>query len=349
MKITKALFSGLLLFVALQSSAQIGGTYVYQFLNIPASARIAGLGGTFITAKDNDLNLALQAPSLLDSSMHKSLAFSGVTYADGIGFGDAAFAYHKDQIGTFFAAIHYANYGTFDEADEFGNITGTFKASDYALSLGYGRQLNPLFSVGGALKILYSDMYLYNSFGLGLDLSATYCDTNSQVVATFEIKNAGVQIKHYIADNSEKLPGEALIGVSKRLVHTPLRFSLTYRHLENFDMAYTDPNDLGEVDPVTGVAQVQEYDFFNKFSRHFIFAGEILLTKNFHLNFGYNFQRRRELVVDTRPGTVGLSFGVSIKISKFIITYGRGNYHLAGGADHFSITTNLSEFGKKGK
>jgi len=185
-----------------------------------------------------------------------------------------------------------------------------------------------------------------NSFGIAADLSATYCDTTNKVTATFQIRNVGAQLNNYIDGANEPLPAEALIGISKRLAHTPLRFNLTYRHLEQFDLTYTDPYDLGDVDPVTGEAQVKTIGFWNKLSRHFIISSEILITKNFHLNAGYNFQRRQELQVSTRPALTGFSFGVSMKISKFIISYGRASYHLAGGADHFSITTNLAEFVK---
>lgn len=336
-----------LLLLALQSFAQVGGSAVYAFLNIPASARVAALGGTFITVHDNDLNSALQAPSLLNASMNKSLAFSGVSYVDGVKFGDAAYAFKLKSYGTFMAGMHYANYGQFLETDVYGDIQGTFKAADYALQLGWGYQYNPLFSIGASLKTIYSNYYVYSAFGLAADISATYYDSTRQWTITAEARNVGAQLKNYVKKNNEPLPAEALIGLSKRLAHTPLRFNLTYRHLEKFDLAYTDPADLGDVDPVTGEAQVKTHGFFNKLSRHFIIATEILLSKNFHLRAAYNFQRRNELKIDTRPGAVGFTFGVGLKISKFIISYGRGNYHLAGGADHFSITTNLAEFTHK--
>jgi hypothetical protein len=92
---------------------------------------------------------------------------------------------------------------------------------------------------------------------------------------------------------------------------------------------------------------VKEIGFWNKLSRHFIISTEILLSKNFHIRGAYNFQRRNELKVDTRPGLAGFSLGVGLKISKFIIGWGLGDYNVAGSANHFSITTNLSEFGKK--
>lgn len=350
MKLKSTLVLTLLLLFAqtgfAQSDGAVGGSYVYQYLNVPSSARVASLGGTYITVKDDDINCGMQAPSLLNKEMSKALSFSGVSYADGIKFGNAAYALHFDKIGTFMASMNYAGYGQFMETDEYGNIVGDFTASDYAFAIGLGRDLNSVFSYGASIKFLYSDYYVYNSFGIAADLSATYCDTVKKLTATIEFRNIGSQIKNYIDGANEPLPAEALIGISKRLAHTPLRFNLTYRHLEKFDLSYTDPYNLGDVDPITGEAQVKTIGFWNKFSRHFIISSEILISKNFHLNAGYNFQRRQELQVSTRPGLVGFSFGVSMKISKFIISYGRASYHLASGADHFSISTNLAEFMK---
>jgi hypothetical protein len=122
---------------------------------------------------------------------------------------------------------------------------------------------------------------------------------------------------------------------------------LTYRHLEQFDLTYTDPNDASQVDPLTGTAQPKTYDFIDKLTWHFIGAAEILLTQNFNLRVAYNFQRKRELSVANSAGMVGLSFGFSIRISKFNLGYGLASYHLAGTANHFSVSTNLSDFIKK--
>ena len=334
----------ILCILSVKGVAQIGGSGVYPFLDIPASARVAAMGGMFITVKDNDPNAALQAPSLLNPAMDNTLSLSGVSYVDGVKFGDAAYAKDFGKIGTYMASMHYASYGQFIQTDEYGNLMGTFHASDYSLSIGGGYQYNKYFSFGANLKGIYSDYYIFNAFGLATDLSATFCDTLKRITATFEIRNVGLQLKNYMTDNNEPIRAEALIGISKRLMHTPLRFSLTYRHLEQFDLSYYDPFNLGDVDPLTGEATVKKVNTWNKLARHFIVGAEILLSKNFHIRGSYNFQRRRELVLDTRGGLVGFSMGIGLKISKFIISYGRGNYHLAGAANHFSITTNLSEF-----
>jgi hypothetical protein len=45
----------------------------------------------------------------------------------------------------------------------------------------------------------------------------------------------------------------------------------------------------------------------------------------------------------------GLSLGGGLKISKFIINYGRMFYHLSGSGNYFSVAMNLDEFKKKAK
>lgn len=337
----------LFLLCSFLSMGQVGGSYSFAFLNVPASARIAALGGTFISVKDDDLNGALQNPSVLNPSMNTSLLLNYVAYFDDVKFGDAAYAKDFHKAGTFMVNMHFANYGSFPETDITGQTLGTFHAADYNLNVGWGYRMNKLFSVGAGLKSIYSNYYTVNSFGLGTDLAATMFDSSSQVTAALVARNIGVQLKSYTEGDKEALPVEVDVAVSKRLVHTPLRFNLTYRHLEKFDLAYTDPNDASQVDALTGETQLATYSFFNKFSRHVILAAEILLTKNFHLRAAYNFQRRQELSVDGSPGTVGISWGFGIKISKFIISYGNASYHLAGSANHFSIATKLSDFIKK--
>ena len=327
--------------------SQEGGSAVYSFLNIPASARIAAMGGTLITVKDNDLNCGLQNPAALNPLMDKYLSLSGVSYFDGIKFGDAAFAKDFGKKGTFDVWMHYGNYGNFKEADETGVITGTFTTADYSLSLGWGYQLNKLFSVGINLKGIYSDYYIMNSWGLAGDLSCMLHDTASGWSLTVLARNIGAQITTYVPDNREPLPVEVVLGASKKFAHVPARLNFTWRHAEVYNISYVDPNDQTNYDALTGEYTPVKYNFWEKGLRHITIGAEILMSKNFHLRASYNFQRRQELLVDSRPRTVGLSLGVGLKISKFIISYGRASYHLAGASNHLSIAVNIGEFSKK--
>ena len=47
-------------------------------------------------------------------------------------------------IGNFAAGLTYLNYGTFTETDISGVITGTFRASEYAFSMIYSREIDSL-------------------------------------------------------------------------------------------------------------------------------------------------------------------------------------------------------------
>ena len=66
------------------------------------------------------------------------------------------------------------------------------------------------------------------------------------------------------------------------------------------------------------------------------------------LRFGYSFKRRSELSHDKKPGLIGFSWGIGFRVKKFHISYGSAKYHLAGPSNHFTITTNLSEYYRKG-
>jgi len=348
-KLTTAIF--ILCLTCSAAFSQIGGSGVYSFLNIPASARVAALGGTLINVKDDDLNSALQNPAALNSTMSNYLLFSGVSHVAGIGFGDVAYGLpqiRKGKYGTFDAWMHYVSYGNFDETDVTGEVIGNFKAADYAFTLGWGYQLNPLFSVGANLKGIYSDYYVASATGAALDMSAMFADTASGWNITMLVRNAGSQLKKYEQDSEEQFPMEALIGISKKFSHVPIRLGLTYNHLEKFNTTYLDSSKASNYDALTGEFKPEKITFVDKFSHHFILPSvEILLSKNFNLRAAYNLQRRSEMKLDTRGGTIGLSYGFGLKISKFIISYGRASYSLAGASNHFSIAANLAEFTSK--
>lgn len=52
----------------------------------------------------------------------------------------------------------------------------------------------------------------------------------------------------------------------------------------------------------------------------------------------------KELAVDNRPGIIGFSVDMGVKIAKLSINYGIASFHLAATAHYFSLATNLSQF-----
>ncbi|MBE9469560.1 MAG: type IX secretion system protein PorQ [Bacteroidetes bacterium] len=337
-----------LLFISINSFAQIGGNSVYEFLNLSSSARAASLGGDVIAIKDNDLGLCSYNPSLLNNSMSNNLVLDYVNYFTDINYAYVSYAKTYDNIGNFAIGLQSINYGDFIEADENGLITGNFKSSEYALNLFYSRELDSMFSVGANLKPIYSVFDSYTSYGIALDAGITYHNEKKQLTAAFVMKNLGTQIKPYHEGNREPLPFELEIGVSKKLAHAPFRLSFIAHNLETYDLTYSkintsEPTNVDVSDSNTS----DNFDFFGNLMRHTIFGLEFIPTKNFFVRLGYNYQRRKELQVVKATNFVGFSWGFGIKISKFQISYGSATYHLAGASNHFSISTNLSDFYKR--
>ena len=334
--------------VAFHVSAQIGGS-VFSFLNLSTSARIASLGGTFISIHDNDPNPATQNPSLLNASMNNMISFSGVKYFADVSGGDFSFTRDFEKSGTFQAAVHYINYGTFKATDVYGNINGNFTAADYDFQVGWGYHANRFFTVGADVKFIYSHLEEYSSTGIAGDFGVTYASDSSRgITASLLARNIGKQLKKYYENHErEPLLAEVDVGFTKKFPHAPFRIVATYRHLETFDFTYINPLTANQVDPITGKITTQEISFYDKISRHFILGTELTFSKNFNLRFAYNFQRRAELKLENAAATTGISFGFGLKVNRFYLAYGYASYHVDGGTNHVTFALNPSDFFRK--
>lgn len=332
--------------------SQIGGNSTYSFLNLPNSARIAALGGNANALKDNDLSICTYNPSLLTSSMHNQVALSFVDFFSDINYGFVSYARNFKKYGMFDASMQFIDYGKFTNTDATGETLGYFSAGEYALIIGWGRQLDSLFSIGANLKNIYSNFYEYKSYGIAVDVSGTYFNPKRQVSATILALNIGRQLKYYTFGKNEPLPFEMQVGFTKKLEHTPFRFSLVIRHIEKWDINYVDPNYVEPtVDPITGdpLPEKKISKFLDKGMRHVVIGGEFIPSKNFTIRLGYNYQRRKELKVDSKASTVGFCWGFGLRIKKFNFSYSRAAYHLAGSPNYVTISTNISNFTKKSK
>ncbi len=337
------------LFMAL-SYSQSGGGNTFEFLNLPGNSRVASLGGFNVSNYDNDLNFVLSNPALLNSSMHNQVALNYINYLSDINFGYISYATELDNIGTFAGGMQYINYGMFLHADETGEILGDFVPSEYSFNLYYARPLTGKFYAGAGIKTIYSSFYTHFSSGIALDAGIAYKDTANLFSAGLVIKNLGTQLKPYTTGNYEPLPFDIQLGFTKGLAHAPFRFSLTFHNLLNWDLAYKS---VFDVSYSFGQEDQDSDNFFNKveeiadeFMRHIIIGVELVPSESFYISLGYNYRRRSELALSTRPGLVGMSIGAGLKLEKFSIGYGLSSYHLAGASNHISLGINLGAFYK---
>lgn len=329
--------------------AQFGGRYIFKFVNLPVSARIASLGGQHIAVADDDINLAYGNPSLLNPQMHQQISFNHSFHFDGIQHGFASYGHYAEKIATtFYAGFQYVNYGDFELTDEFFQVLGTFRPREVAATIGAARMIDERISFGVNLRYMTSQFEAYNASALGFDAGLTYLDTANNFTAAVVLKNAGTVLSSYTEQNTnEELPLEIQIGISKRLRYLPFRFSVIYHNLQQWTLLFDDPN-LQETSIFIGDGNStgQQSEFLQNLFRHLTFNGELLIGKRENLRFrlGYNNFLRQDLTNDDFGSLAGFSFGLGIKVNRFRIEYGHLVYHVAGGVNHLSISTNINEF-----
>ena len=175
----------LLFIVSISGFSQVGGESVYNFLNVPTSAKQAALGGKIFTLID-DVNQPFWNPSTINLDMDNQLGVNYLNFLTDINYGSASFAHMINRnFGTLQSGFIYANYGEFIEADEDGNELGTFRASDMAFSLGYAYQFSRSnFSAGVNLRVINSVIANFSSFGLSADFGLIYKNSYKPYVFT---------------------------------------------------------------------------------------------------------------------------------------------------------------------
>ncbi len=349
----RPLFPAVIILALLSGSlqAQTGGHGTYDFLTLPYSARITALGGDFVAIKDNDISSALSNPSLITPEMHNNLAVGLVTVSTAYKYGFASYSRTFKKAGSFVGSLQYINYGKFKGADESGNPTGDFSAAEYALNIGWGRSLGKLFSIGANGKLIYSSLDTYNSMGLAVDVAGTYTAAKDLFSASLIAKNIGAQLISYHPGTRDPLPFEMQAGISTRLQHIPVIFSILYNHIERWDLSYNDPlNPDNQKDPITGETRSKSgiSKFGDNLMRHIVVGTEISIAKVLAIRLGYNYQHRQEMKLFERRALSGFSYGLGLHVKMFSISYARTTL-MTGGVNpsSFTLTVNFGEFTRK--
>ncbi|MFC2087912.1 type IX secretion system protein PorQ, partial [Bacteroidota bacterium] len=249
----------------------------------------------------------------------------------------------KDELAL---GIFYIDYGSFYEADETGKILGNFTAREYAFHISYARPIDSFFTVGINLKPVLSQLEKYQSFGLLSDIGFTYHSETQLLTVACVLKNIGYQLSSYDGKNHEPVPFEIQLGLTKKLAHAPFRFTFLVHDLETYDLRYEKEDDI-QTD-FFGVEQ--ETTMLNKFTdnvlRHLNVGFEFVPLESFYAALSMNFQRRMELMIESRPWVSGISWGFGLKIKRIQFGYAYSYYHLAGSTGHLSLNINLDFLNK---
>lgn len=334
----KLLFLFLLINTTLHS--QVGGESIYTFLNLPNSAKQAALGGKVITLVD-DVNQSIWNPSVINSLHQNKLSVTYTNYLADLNFTTASYTFNiGEKIGLLHTGVTYLNYGTFVGADDLGIETGTFKAYDLAVSLGYAYSFkNSDFKLGGNLKFINSVIDNYTSFGIGGDLGLLYYNKNNKVSYALVFRNFGYQISVY-DEEREDLPFEIGLGIAYKMENVPIKWHFTLDKIQKWDISKSNPSN--ETIDLDGNISDENISAINNALRHISVGVELFSTNNFNLQLGYNFRRAKELALVDKRTFSGFSAGFGLKMRKFNFNYAFSKFHPATNASTFSLVVNLN-------
>ena len=304
-----------------------GGKSTFDFLQLPTSVRAAALGGTNVSIIENDLSLVFENPAFLGQEMNLSLAAGYLSYVGDIKMGNIAFAKSLGDRSAWGVGFVYSDYGKMLEATEDNAILGDLNASDICGNIFFSRDLTDKIRGGVAAKFIYSN-YAYNTaIGLGVDLGLSYYDKDHNLSIGFTGKNLGRQIKSYETDLAD-LPWDIQLGLSQKLAHAPIRYSITAANLNQWQFY----NVNGQKDA-----------FATTLMKHFIFGVEFLFSDNFWVGLGYNTKRGSDLHLIEGNKFGGFSIGAGLKVKAFGFGCSIGQYNPSSTSLMLSISTSLAE------
>lgn len=343
------LFFFILSFALLRSNifAQLGGNYVFGFLNLPTGARMASLGNYPSPNAGRTLDFAVVNPSLANSTMLGVYSVQQGLLPSGINYGSLSTALPLFK-GVFLPYIRYVSYGKFQGYDATGNATNSFSAFDFNAGISYSYAMNPSFHLGINTGVIGSYLETYSSYGICGSIAIQYHAKNELLHASLLAKNIGIQCIGYTQGNALRpLPLEVQGSASVKLKHAPFRFTLIAHHLNQWKIGYFDPSLKPTIDGLTGdTIQPPSVSFIEQFGRHIGVNAELVTPGVLQIRIGFDFQRRQELKLEQRPGMSGLSFGLGLNFRKFHVDYGLMVFSRAGVYNTIGLSTKLSDWKK---
>jgi hypothetical protein len=289
----------------------------YSFLRLPVSAHVAALGGDNITINDDDPTLIFHNPALIAGVTDKSLNLNYMTYMEGCKTASASFVKAYKERATWGVSAQYMDYGKMKQTTVENIDQGEFSAKDIALAGTFTYLLGNKVSGGITARFISSTIGSYSSAAVAIDLGINYLNEETGLSLSAVAKNLGGQVKAY-HDEFERIPLDLQIGITKRLIGSPLRLSATLTRLNNWDQGLI---------------------------KHLAIGGDLLLGSQFYVSAGYNFRRSSEMKINDSEGDsnhgAGVSLGGGIQLQRFKLNVGYAKYHVSASSLLINVTYSL--------
>lgn len=297
-------FSLVALLITLATAPALSQTKGFHFLRNSVGARPAAMGGAFVAIQSDPYAIAANPAALAGlSQRHGSFDYVNSLLDIQTGFGAYS---HPLSNGNVTFAVMYHDYGSFEATDAIGNSDGTFSANSVVLTAAYARKYSKQLWLGAAAKYIHASIANYGSSAIAIDLGVYY-DSNILGDLKFGagVYNLGRTNSAFI-ETKEELPTRFEVGVSKKLAHLPLEYS------------------------IAGIKYLDE-DF------ELALGGEFTISSNLFLRLGYNtIGRDQKLGTDDR--FAGISTGFGLVVQKYRLDYAYSSWGTVGSVNRFSFS-----------
>ena len=310
----------------------------FSFFNADFSATSLSLGGNVIT-KSDDISLTHSTTSLLDESQKNYIAFDYLSFSNEIKLFSFIYANKLKNFAMYNFGVKNLNYGNFQGYDINGFQTNEFHANERIFFMGISKIIIEDLRLGLNLEILNSNYESFSATAIASNTSLTYKNKKRKLIFSLSLNNIGKQIDGF-TDIKEKIPISLKFGLSKSLNHLPFTYYISLHDLQRFDISGPVQASLSYRDDET---------ILKKMFYHVNIGGELNpFKKNLFLRFGFNFQKRYQMMVKNITQLSGFSSGIGIKFSSFTLDYAIISNHISSVSNVFSFKMNLSSFVKNG-
>jgi len=279
-----------------------------QFLKIPVSARVVGMGGAQVAIAEGVSSIAYNPAGILSIDQYGFAAsytswFANIRHSF---IGAAANIHSIVSVGASVIMLATDDMAVTTP----GHPEGTgeyFRASDYAFSISFARQVSDKFSVGVNAKYITSYLYNtdYNASSIAFDIGTLYDIDVINTRLGVSLTNLGSDIK--FINETYSLPTALRFGALFNIWDQPL-------HKVTATFQITRPNDANE-----------QYNL----------GVEYVFQQNFALRAGYKF------AYDAENWTVGFGAKLSALGLNGRLDYGYNNFKWLTGTHSFSIEVTL--------
>lgn len=299
----------------------------YSFLNVPAAARVAALGGVNVSYRDRDLNFIFSNPALMGDTLQGAASANYQFYVADVGNSSFTYAHKFNKVGVLGFGVQHLGYGKVKSYDPTGQEIGDYKASSTAIVVSKAHMIGN-FRMGASLKMAFANLAGFRSSAAMIDLGGVFIHPKKQLTVGLTLRNMGLVLSDFSESSDTELPFDVQAGMTFKPEHMPFRFSMTA-----YD--FVNKNESSEL----GV----ESSSIGKIFRHLNFGGELLIHRNFNFLIGYNYRIHQELKLEEGGGMAGVSLGIMFRIKSFELVMSRSTYVIGNSGFGFSLSANVEK------